>query len=152
MNENMIKTLLTVIVIVASVSVPVAIGSDVIDRDRHLVQYTNGVVYDNQSGLEWYPGPDEATSWEQARAWIAGLDVAGGGWRMPTIKELDTLYDVGDGINNITYLMDFSGFWIWSGDTEGRPKKWLFSFSYGGEGWNGQPPPEGGRTAAVRQR
>jgi hypothetical protein len=151
MKAPFFTSIIAAVTVACSISVPEIMGAEVVDRDRHLVQYDNGVVYDSESGLEWYPGPDEKTSWEQARAWVASLDIAGGGWRMPTRKELETLYDVGDGIDNITYLMGFTGYWIWSRDGQGRPGKWLFSFSYGGEGWNGQPPPYGGRTAAVRE-
>ena len=110
------------------------------------------MVYDTESGLEWYAGPDQGTSWQEAKGWVTGLDVLGGGWRMPTTSELDTLYHVGDGINNITYLLYSSGFWLWAGQTEDLCAKWVFSFSYGGEGWNGQPPTDGGRAIAVRPR
>jgi hypothetical protein len=129
-----------------------AIGAEVVYTDRHLLQYDSGVVYDTESGLEWYAGPDQSTSWQEAKGWVTALDLFGGGWRMPTTSELDTLYHVGDGINNITYLLYNSGFWLWAGQTEDSSSKWVFSFSYGGEGWNGQPPPDGGRAIAVRTR
>ena len=69
---------------------------------------------------------------------------------MPSRIELDSLYHIGDGVNNITYLLDNSGYWIWAGQTENESSKWVFSFSFGGEGWNGQPPADGGRAIAVR--
>jgi len=126
--------------------------AEIVATDRHFVQYNSGVVYDTGSGLEWFAGPDRSTSWEEADRWVVGLDKFGGGWRMPIRSELDSLYHVGDGVNNITYLLTNSGYWIWAGMTLNSSSKWIFSFSYGGEGWNGQPPDDGGRALAVRQR
>jgi hypothetical protein len=127
-------------------------AAEAVYTDRHLVRYESGVVYDTELGLEWYAGPDQATTWEEAKAWVAGLDKFGGDWRMPTRRELKTLYHIGDGVNNITYLLANSGFWIWSGQTKDSSSRWIFSFSYGGEGWNGPPPDDGGRALAVRTR
>ena len=124
--------------------------SNVVDQDRHFVKFGNGIVRDTQSRLEWYAGPDQGTSWEQALNWVSALEVDGGGWHMPSRIELDSLYHIGDGVNNITYLLDNSGYWIWAGQTENESSKWVFSFSFGGEGWNGQPPADGGRAIAVR--
>jgi hypothetical protein len=127
-------------------------SAEIVYTDRHLVQYDNGVVYDTKSGLEWFAEPDRSTSWEEADRWVVGLDKFGGGWRMPILSELDSLCHMGDGVNNITYLLTDAGYWIWAGKTLNSSSKWIFSFSYGGEGWNGQPPDNDGRALAVRQR
>ena len=129
-----------------------SIGAEVIASDRHLVKYDTGVVYDPHTGLEWLVGPDQGMVWEEAKDWVAALKAFGGGWRMPQREELDTLYSVGDGVNTITYLLYSNGFWIWTGQTLDTAAVWIFSFSYGGEGWNGQPPDDGGRALAVRDR
>ena len=139
-------------IVFLTVFVVCGFGAKIVAIDRHLVQYDSGVVYDTESGLEWFAGPDRSTNWEEANRWAVGLDEFGGGWRMPSRSELDSLYDVGDGVNNITYLLTNSGYWIWAGKTLNSSSKWIFSFSYGGEGWNGQPPDDGGRALAVRQR
>lgn len=52
-----------------------------------------GCIFDSKNQLEWYIGPDRTVSWDEARAWIESLSVCGGGWQMPTIQQLDTLYD-----------------------------------------------------------
>jgi len=109
------------------------------------------VVRDTRSGLEWYPGPDRQTSWAQARNWVAALDVAGGGWRMPSKEELRGLFRIADGISDITPLLYNTGFWIWSGPVRQEAGRWVFRFSYGGEGWIGVAPPDGGRALAVRR-
>ena len=128
------------------------IGAEVVYTDRHLVRYDNGLVYDTETGMEWYAAPDRAMSWQEASNWATGLEVLGGGWRMPDYSELDALHHIGDGVNNITYLLYNSGYWIWAGQTRRTSSMWLFSFSYGGEGWPGIPPPDGGRAIAVRPR
>ena len=47
-----------------------------------------GIITDSSTGLQWYPGPDKDTDWDQASAWAKSLKVDGGGWRLPTIEEL----------------------------------------------------------------
>jgi len=133
-------------------SVPsLCMAEEIIARDDNLVKYDTQLVHDTISGLEWYVGSDRGMSWEEARSWVAGLNVLGGGWRMPTPDELDNLFRIGDGVRKITDLIDSSGYWIWAGDSEKTAARWLFNFSYGGEGWSGQPPADGGRAIAVRE-
>lgn len=53
----------------------------------------NGVVYDTASGLDWELRPGSTwTNWADANAYVAGLTLAGGGWRLPTIAEGLGLY------------------------------------------------------------
>jgi serine/threonine protein kinase len=60
---------------------------------RHYVRALCGSIDDSASGLEWFIGQDQNTSWEEASTWTAALTVCGGGWRMPSAEELNTLYD-----------------------------------------------------------
>jgi hypothetical protein len=84
---------------------------------------------------------------------VVGLDEFGGGRRAPIRSELDSLYHVGDRVNIIAYLLTNSGYyWMWAGKTRNSSSKWLFGVSDGGESWTGQPPDDGGRALAVRQR
>ncbi len=129
-----------------------ALGAAIVAVDRHLVRYASGVVYDTESGLEWYAGPDRGMSWLEASRWVTALGIAGGGWRMPTRREVKTLHYIGDGINNMTHLLYSTGYWIWAGREPSSASRWIFSFSYGGEGWHGEAPPDGGRALAVRPR
>lgn len=122
----------------------------VFERDGCFKTYRNGVIYDTCTGFEWFPGPDRAMSWEEARDWVERLD--GERWRMPAEEELDTLHRIGDGARNIAPVFDNSGYWIWAGSTKDAASRWLFRFSYGGEGWSGRPHREGGRALAVRNR
>ena len=53
-----------------------------------------GTVYDTKSKLTWQQAaPVTAYSWTDAKTYCTGLDLDGGGWRMPTEKELFSLVD-----------------------------------------------------------
>ncbi len=54
---------------------------------------SNGVIRDPESGLEWAPVPVPTLSYEMAAAYVQSLGLAGGGWRLPTIGELESLYE-----------------------------------------------------------
>ena len=124
----------------------------VVDKYDHFEKYDNGIVRDVKTGLQWYAGPDTPTTWSQAAQWVNDLDIDGDGWRMPTLTELKTLAHIGDGVRNIVPILNNSGYWLWAGQTPGEASKWLFGFSYGGEGWPGTAPEDGGRAMAVRSR
>ena len=100
-----------------------------IGRDRHYKDYSTGIVYDKNTGLEWITGPDEATSWSEAKRWVENLSVAGGGWRMPTRKELEAQYKKGVGSRNMTPLLKTTGWYVWS--NEEKSLKWGFHFERG---------------------
>ena len=105
----------------------------VIDKGRRFIAHNNGVVYDKETGLEWYAGPDRDTTWYKAESWVKNLTVDGGGWRMPTKKELKSLYNKGAGQRNMTPLLKTTGWWVWSGEIKGSSSAWGFYFSYGSE-------------------
>jgi hypothetical protein len=110
----------------APVHTPVA-ETKVIGRDGTFIAYANGVVKDTKTGLEWIAGPDRNTSWNDAVSWVVNLNVVGGGWRMPTINELEILYQQGVGTRNITPLLKTTGWWLWSGQTTGSTRAYAFS-------------------------
>jgi hypothetical protein len=97
-------------------------------RDGTFIAYATGIIYDKNTGLEWYVGPDKGTNWNEAKRWVENLNVAGGGWRMPTRKEIKTLYKRGAGTRNMTPLLKSSGWWVWSGETMGSSSAWAFVF------------------------
>lgn len=99
------------------------------------IAYATGVVYDKNTGLEWYAGPDSDTTWNEAKRWVESLNVAGGGWRMPTRQELKNLYKKGAGKRNMTSLLKTTGWWVWSGETKGSSSAWFFNFLFGNEDW-----------------
>jgi uncharacterized caspase-like protein len=103
-------------------------NSDGINRGDVYVASANGVVRDTSTGLEWKAGPDKDITWDEAKSWVQGLELDGGGWRMPTINELENLYMKGVGDRNMTPLLKTSGWWVWSGESTGP--KWIKTFDF----------------------
>jgi hypothetical protein len=94
------------------------------------IAHDNGIVSDSKTGLEWYPGPDKPTNWYDAKKWVDSLTTfSGGGWRMPTIKELRTLYQRREKCNIVPFLKT-SGCWVWSGETKGSSLAWGYDYQY----------------------
>jgi len=127
-----------------------AVGVSVIDREGRFIKYASGVVKDTQTGLEWFAGPDDSTHWTKAKKWVKRLRVAGGGWRMPTLAELETLYQQGAGTRNLTPLLRMTGFWIWSGEVKDPAWAWGFAIYYGIKDWLPRDYHIYGRAFAVR--
>lgn len=84
-----------------------------IGRDENYISYDNGIVFCLETGLQWVKGEDKPTSQNSAKKWAKSLDVDGGGWRLPKISELKTLYNEDQSKYNMTkYLfMDKGKFW-----------------------------------------
>lgn len=101
----------------------------IVARDRHYEKNDNGIVKDTKTGLEWYVGPDKNTTWEAAKSWAAMLDVGGGGWRMPTLDELEGLYQPGVGTRNMTPLLRNKGWRVWSRN-ESTSYAWRYTFYF----------------------
>lgn len=114
---------------------------------------SDGVIADAQTGLEWVVGPDRNTDNLRANQWVVVCEVAGGGWRMPTSKELAGLYQRGVGERNMdpAFMTTGRGVWAERPDSSGVE---LFSF-YDGKAnpftWGATYDP-GCRAFAVRSR
>jgi hypothetical protein len=121
-------------------------------RDGDCIAYACGVVWDTMAKLEWVVGPEKDTTWDEAKSWGDNLTVAGGGWRMPTIDELKTLYDKGRGTRNITPLLKTGGWAVWSGDIRDSSSAWFFHFNLGKRYWGPRNSSTDIRTFAVRSR
>ncbi|MBN1106534.1 MAG: DUF1566 domain-containing protein [Deltaproteobacteria bacterium] len=109
---------------------PTGYGKEV-GRDGKYVAYGNGIVRDTKTGLEWVAGPNKDTTWDEAKAWVESLNVAGGGWRMPTVHDLERLYTKGEGSRNMTPLLKTTGWWVWAGDLKDSSEAWAYHFSGG---------------------
>ena len=120
----------------------------IIEQDDHYLKYDNGVVYDSKTGLEWIAGPGRNMNWTEAKAWAEGLEIDGRGWRMPTRKELETLYQEGKGKRNMTRLLETAAWWVWSAEHDESAASSLFDFSRGERDWHSRTP----RAYAVRAR
>ena len=105
--------------------------------DKGFIAFATGVVYDQNTGLEWYAGPDKKTNWNNAKAWVENLNVSGGNWRMPTKDELKTLYRKGSGKRNIKAPLITTGWRVWSVPRDSSTA-WGFNFNNGKEFWKGR--------------
>jgi hypothetical protein len=52
-----------------------------------------GAIQDLYTNLEWLVGPDRTLGWDEARDWINAQKACGGGWSMPSLKQLASLFD-----------------------------------------------------------
>lgn len=115
----------------------------------HFIKNTNGVITDQETGLQWFVGPDKDTNWHQAKKWATGLKAAGGGWRMPTSIELRGLYQKGNGKRDIEPIFKHTGSRVWSGDHRGSTALAIYFPGAGGD-YNNVNYSDGGRAFAVR--
>ena len=59
---------------------------------RYVVE--SGTVFDKQTKLTWQQAsPDESYTWGDATSYCGALSLNGGGWRLPTVGELQTVVD-----------------------------------------------------------
>ena len=107
----------------------------IVAKDGQYVAYQNGIVQDKKENIEWLAGPDKSVTWDDAKAWVENLSIAGGGWRMPTKEELKSLYKEGAGERNITPLLKTTGWRVWANETEGETGAWYFTFYEGKYTW-----------------
>jgi len=129
-------------VIPASATSPAASASR--KSGRYSVE-TCGAIQDSQAGLEWFVGEDRNLTWYEAQNWIGGLTSCGGGWRLPTIEEIRTLYDpaqrAGTGYYkdgryfpahiDPVFSAIGSGSWVWSGERVGGDEARSFNLNQG---------------------
>ncbi|MFZ2959284.1 MAG: fibronectin type III domain-containing protein [Candidatus Ozemobacteraceae bacterium] len=128
----------------------------------HFTRDADGVITDNSTdGLQWfkapYPSiyPSKYYTWYNAKDWAEGLAVGGGGWKMPTMKQLRPLYPE-------AYPTGFFPFWTWSADIKNPTDDpatsyddstaWYFSTSSGNEDWCIRDGNSYRNTVAVRSR
>ncbi len=127
-------------------------GEGALLKNGTFILFDTRVVLDTTTAHEWIAGPDKSTDWSEAKSWAVNLTVAGGGWRMPTRKELKTLYKKGVGKRNMTPLLKTTGWWVWSLEAKDSLSAWGFSFSSGFEYWYPRGPSFTSRGFAVRSR
>jgi hypothetical protein len=106
--------------------------SDIGSQPRWIAR-DGGVVLDDIANLEWIAGPDKDTTLEEAETWVENLDIDGGGWRMPTIEELNILFREKTGSRNITPLLETNGWYVWSCEIEKHLGPYYFYLGTGEE-------------------
>jgi hypothetical protein len=103
----------------------------------------DGTVRDAATGLTWQQGLDGMTrSWSDARSYCVALALAGGGWRLPSMKELQTLIDerrIDPAIDGALFPSTPSaGFWAGTPLAGMPPNVWFVDF-YSGVAYNAVP-------------
>jgi hypothetical protein len=94
-------------------------------KDRYSMT-AEGAIQDRKTGLEWAVGPDKGFDYEEAVAWVLGCSIDGGGWRMPTVAQLNCLYVKG-GHRNMEPPFKTMGSWVWA-EPEAYLSAWVFDF------------------------
>ena len=130
-------------------------------RDGRFVAYDNGTVLDTRTKLMW-SAKDNGSDINWVNAKVYCENYRGGGykdWRMPTLNELEGLYDEiksrpatcysGNNIHIATELIDISCFCPWTSETSGSDATY-FSFSNGIRNWYPQSGDSISRALPVR--
>jgi hypothetical protein len=120
------------------------------DDGRFLVS-SEGVIHDTKTKLEWIVGPDQDTNYDNAVKWVESCRVAGGGWRMPTRKELLELYQKGKGDHNIDPVFKHTGWYVWA-EPRDSSSAWFVDFIFGIEFWYYRNDSDVRRVFGVRSR
>ena len=102
----------------------------------------NGTVYDTKSKLTWQQTVSSTTYyWADAKTYCAGVGTSHGGtgWRLPTIKELQSIVDYSQTANPLIDPIAFpstprSGFWSSSQSASSSSYAWSVHFGNGGSG------------------
>ena len=103
----------------------------VLAQEGNLTAYSTEIVYDKNTGFEWYVGPDKEINWNDATKWAENLDLAGGGWRLPNFKEFKTLYPKGVETHIMTTALRTTSGWWWSSATKDWEHAYVFGFRHG---------------------
>ena len=95
-----------------------------------------GTIYDGRTGLTWQQAVDAGSyTHSQATAYCENLNLNGGGWRLPRLKELQTIVDYSradPAIDPTAFPATPSGyFWTSSPAAGSATLKWIVSFING---------------------
>jgi hypothetical protein len=106
--------------------------------DAPLTQYLilSGTAYDTKSQLTWERYPSlYIYSWEEAQTHCRDLDLDGSGWRVPSVKELQTLVDEGrtePSVDSFAFPVTANAkYWTSTVRASDKSRGWLVSFSFG---------------------
>ncbi|HTU63636.1 MAG TPA: DUF1566 domain-containing protein, partial [Polyangiales bacterium] len=101
------------------------------------LEFTGDVARDANTQLEWQRYPDSATrNWRDALAYCKQLELDGGGWHLPSLKELLTIVDATrhePAIHMRTFdTHQRESFWTSSEYLDSRSGAYLVEFDKGG--------------------
>jgi len=85
----------------------------IVERDGQYEKSNNGIVFDSATSLEWFLGPEKNMGWHESKKWISNLTIGGGGWRMPSRKELRTVSRRANEVNILIPFLRSSACNLW---------------------------------------
>lgn len=121
----------------------------------------DGTVVDSKTGLQWAQRDNgQDINWNNARSYCSNLGTAGGGWRLPSMDELEGLYDgsktlmtpCGHDTCNFSPLFSLTSFNYWSAQSNGSSEAWTLYVGYGGRRMLPSSYTDYLRALCVRQR
>ena len=103
---------------------------------RAAFSFSNGVVTDSRTGLQWQQQDDGQTrNWEGAISYCEGLPLAGhNDWRLPNVKELESITDDSrytPAIDPVFTSTAASNYWSSTTYAVNSGNAWIVHFSYG---------------------
>ena len=110
------------------------------NTDDRFIAYPDKTVLDTKTRLMWAVEESETLSWHDAKRYCKKY--RGGGysdWRMPTIAELDGLYDSSKQpdcgcVTNLIEMSNEANCWEWSSETKDSDAA-FFAFNLNGKQW-----------------
>lgn len=121
----------------------------------------NGIIADQKTGFQWTASDNAGDiGWAAADRYCRELDLAGPGWRLPTVAELEQIYD-GSGTLTVPCqdlrcevdpAFRLTGSWYWSSDLsdEDASLAWYLAFHQAGRGSASLSAEQTGRALCVR--
>ena len=141
--------LLVITLLVAAMAVAQS-QAKVVRQDSRFILYDSRIVLDTKTNLEWWPAPDIDVTWHDAGRWAQYAAQFNGGWRLPTVPELETLYEEGAGNHNLSPLFQITAYTVWARTQKGERSAWCFSFDKGQATWSARHRSPLKRAIAVR--
>ncbi len=101
------------------------------EKPRRRFVFNNGAVWDTRTRLEWIVGPDEGTSFSEAKQWLAKKNghSTRSLWRIPTNNELKTICNKW---NPLPAIFKTTGLYVWSYEGADSANVWVFDLENGG--------------------
>lgn len=123
----------------------------------------DGTVIDRSTGLQWTQADNGGDiSWTQSEQYCRELSTADGGWRLPTVAELEQIYDSSGTLSTpcedlrcgVDAVFRLSGTWFWSSDLseEDQTLAWYLAFHEAGRGSASLSAEATGRVLCIRQQ
>jgi hypothetical protein len=107
-------------------------------RDAPRYDVASGTAYDPRTGLTWQQGMRATTTiLSEAQNYCQTLTLAGGGWRLPSIRELHTLFDESAAApplwDQSVFQISGGAYSLWSGTLRTNPadRNYIVDFNYG---------------------